>query len=99
VFALLVRLLSENLLKGKSPIHSIQTMMLSAGKTIMVSGTTLAVCFVGLIFFDLILLRAIGVGCALSIVSILSVNFLFTPTLLLLFPNFFAQVRVMSCAT
>jgi uncharacterized membrane protein YdfJ with MMPL/SSD domain len=68
-------------------------MLASAGKTILVSGTTLTLCFVGLCFFDLVLLKTLGAACSCSIATIMLVNLSVTPVLILTFPGFFAKVR------
>ena len=69
----------------------IVNMVTSAGKTILVSGTTLTLCFVGLCFFKLDILVSLGAACATSICCIMIVNLVLTPTLMLLFPVFFAK--------
>ncbi len=44
-------------------------MLRSSGHTVLVSGTTLAICFLGLCFFPVDLLRSAGLGAALAILS------------------------------
>ena len=56
---------SENMDARRGTIVCVQNMIASAGKTILVSGTTLTLCFVGLCFFELVLLRTyVGSLCA-----------------------------------
>ena len=88
---------SENRDLHRDNTTCVINMVTSAGKTILVSGTTLTLCFVGLCFFDLVLLITIGAACATSILAIMFVNLLVTPTLMLTFPTFFEKVRGVCC--
>ena len=81
----------EEILKRKSVSESVKLMNEHAGHTITVSGLTLAVTFLGLIFFPLELLSTIGLGAAITIIVTLAVNLTLTPALLLTFTKFFQK--------
>ena len=81
----------EEIMKNKSTSESVLQMSKHAGHTITVSGLTLAVTFLGLVFFPLQLLSTIGLGAAITIVITLGVNLSFTPAALLTFEEFFKK--------
>ncbi len=81
----------EEILKRKTVSDSVKLMNEHAGHTITVSGLTLAVTFLGLIFFPLELLSTIGLGAAITIIVTLGVNLTLTPALLLTFTKFFQK--------
>ncbi|MCG3259754.1 MAG: MMPL family transporter [Candidatus Heimdallarchaeota archaeon] len=81
----------EEIMKNKSVSESVLLMSKHAGHTITVSGLTLAVTFLGLVFFPLQLLSTIGLGAAITIVITLGVNLSFTPAALLTFEEFFKK--------
>ncbi|KAJ9463892.1 Mycolic acid-containing lipids exporter MmpL11 [Diplonema papillatum] len=74
-----------------NPEEIVCTVLLTAGHTIAVSGLTLATCFAGLLFFDLSLMRSLGIGCSLLILFVLFHNLTLAPVLLLTFPRFFEK--------
>eukprot|EP01064_Diplonema_japonicum_P003098 TRINITY_DN12046_c0_g1_i1.p1 TRINITY_DN12046_c0_g1~~TRINITY_DN12046_c0_g1_i1.p1 ORF type:complete len:896 (+),score=46.29 TRINITY_DN12046_c0_g1_i1:45-2732(+) len=67
------------------------TMLHSAGHTITVSGLTLATCFLGLLFFRMSIMRSLGVGCAIVLMTVLLSNLIIVPLLLCWFPRFFQR--------
>lgn len=70
----------------------------SAGHTIAVSGSILALSFVCSAFLPLRFVAVTGIASALSIVESLLVNLSLVPALLLVFPSFFARaVEPFSC--
>ncbi len=81
----------EEIMKNKSVSESVLQMSKHAGHTITVSGLTLAITFLGLVFFPLQLLSTIGLGAAITIVITLGVNLSFTPAALLTFEGFFSK--------
>ena len=48
----------------------------------------MCVCFVQLLFFDIVLLRSMGIGAAITIGATLLVNLTLLPALVLTFPRF-----------
>ncbi|MHA1406429.1 MAG: MMPL family transporter [Candidatus Heimdallarchaeaceae archaeon] len=81
----------EELIKKKTNQKAVELMSEHAGHTIFVSGTTLAITFLGLVFFPIELLSSIGVGAAIAIVATLLVNLTLTPAILLVFGGFFSK--------
>lgn len=85
----------EELIRGRNNFEAVHLMMEHAGHTIGVSGITLAICFIGLIFFPIGLLASIGVGAALCISTTLLANLTLIPSILLLFGKFFSKFRLL----
>ncbi|KNC53625.1 MmpL efflux pump [Thecamonas trahens ATCC 50062] len=82
---------AEAIRAGHSSHDAVIVMLSTAGHTIVVSGLTLMVCFLGLVIFPLDLMVSTGVGCAVAIAITLLVNMSLTPALLLTFPSFFSR--------
>ena len=74
---------------GRSLEDAVYAMVCSAGHTVLVSGLTLMICWLGLCFFPVNLLSSAGLAAAMSIAAAIVVNLSLTPVLLLTFPNFF----------
>ena len=68
---------------------AVHAMLCSAGHTVLVSGVTLMVCWLGLVFFPVSLLSSVGLAAAFAIFAAIVVNLTLTPVLLFTFPNFF----------
>ncbi len=83
----------EEILKHNDNSEATKQMSQHAGHTIMLSGLTLAITFLGLIFFPLELLSTIGLGAAICIATTLIVNLTLTPALLLTFGKFFSKLK------
>lgn len=64
-------------------------MLASAGHTVLVSGLTLMICWLGLCFFPVNLLSSAGLAAAMSIAAAIIVNLSLTPILMFVFPTFF----------
>lgn len=71
-----------------------KAMLRTAGHVVFVSGTTLMLTFMGLVFFPLSFLQSVGVGAAFALLMCLVVNLNLTPVLLLTFPGFFGTFRL-----
>ncbi len=83
----------EEILKNNDNSKATKQMSQHAGHTIMLSGLTLAITFLGLVFFPLELLSTIGLGATVCIITTLIVNLTLTPSLLLTFGKFFSKLR------
>ena len=79
----------EEMKGGRGVVGAVLYMTWSAGHTVLVSGSTLVLCFLSLMFFPTALLSSSGLGCAIAIAVTIVVNLTLTPALLLTFPNFF----------
>eukprot|EP01043_Picozoa_sp_COSAG02_P024071 COSAG02_NODE_1304_length_13353_cov_92.513883_7_plen_192_part_00 len=77
--------------RGQPLEDAIHAMLCSAGHTVLVSGLTLMICWLGLCFFPVNLLSSAGLAAAMAIVAAIVVNLSLTPALLFTFPNFFYQ--------
>eukprot|EP00052_Salpingoeca_macrocollata_P014159 m.110734 g.110734 ORF g.110734 m.110734 type:complete len:873 (+) comp19202_c0_seq2:701-3319(+) len=84
----------EELKRGATPFDSVVSMLRYSGHTVLVSGCTLMVCFLGLLFFPNVVFRSPGLGAALAIFITIASNLSLTPALLLLFDKFFAHCIV-----
>jgi uncharacterized membrane protein YdfJ with MMPL/SSD domain len=74
------------------PEIAIATMVASSGHTVLVSGMTLSLCFAGLLLFPMELLSSLGLSCSIAVAVAVVVNLTLTPSLMLTFPNFFANI-------
>jgi len=63
----------------------------TAGHTVLVSGTTLVLSFLGLILTRENFMTSMGAGCAMAIMSSMITALVLTPALLLTFPRFFSR--------
>jgi uncharacterized membrane protein YdfJ with MMPL/SSD domain len=68
----------------KPVLTCIELMLESAGGTIAVSGGTLMICFLGLIFIPMDLIRSVGVGSAFVLAVAILANITLTPALLIM---------------
>ncbi|MHA1685816.1 MAG: MMPL family transporter [Candidatus Heimdallarchaeaceae archaeon] len=84
----------EEIFQGKTNDEAVKIMSQNAGHTIMVSGLTLVITFIGLAFFPLDLLITMGLGSAISVLCTLLVNLTFTPAMLLTFGSFFSSFKL-----
>jgi uncharacterized membrane protein YdfJ with MMPL/SSD domain len=66
-----------------------------AGHIVFVSGSTLAVTFLGLAFFPLNFLQSVGYGAAVALTVTIMVNLSLVPAFILCFPNFFTYVLLL----
>ena len=82
---------AEEVQAGRTVLSAVKTTMFSSGHTILVSGLTLIVCLLGLLYFPIDLLSSMGLGAATAVFSCLVCNLTLVPTLLLAFPNFWAN--------
>lgn len=86
---LLSRYQEEVVQHGAQLEDAVHAMLCCAGHTVLVSGCTLMICWLGLTFFPVTLLSSGGLAAAMSILSTLMVNLSLTPVLILTFPHFF----------
>jgi hypothetical protein len=77
--------------RGQPLENAVHAMLCSAGHTVLVSGLTLMICWLGLCFFPVNLLSSAGLAAAMAIVAAIVVNLSLTPALLFTFPSFFYQ--------
>ena len=69
----------------------------SSGKIIIASGTTLAICFAGLLALPLNLMQSIGLSCAVSLIYTMAVNLTLAPALIYTFPIFLTNSCLPQC--
>ena len=81
----------EELLACNSIYMAIAIMLKTSGRTVLLSGLTLALCFAGLAFFRVSVLSIPGLATAIAIINAVVVNLSLTPALLFAFPEFFAK--------
>jgi hypothetical protein len=83
----------EEIVSGLDVEAAVEQSLGTAGHTVLVSGTTLAVAFAGLGFFPTTLLSSVGIGAACAVAVTVVVNLSLTPSMLLLCPGFFGNVK------
>ncbi len=76
---------------GSTTVQAVRIMTRAAGRVVLISGLTLSVTLVALIFFPFSFLQTIGLGATLGAVTSIVVNLTLTPAMLLIFPDFFAD--------
>ncbi|KAH3761773.1 MMPL family transporter [Pelomyxa schiedti] len=70
--------------------NAVKQMLEHAGRVVLVSGSTLALTFIGLVLLKMGLMTSLGLSAAISLGCTVVVNLALTPSLLLCFPNFFS---------
>eukprot|EP00298_Acanthocystis_sp_HF-20_P015375 c21121_g1_i1.p1 GENE.c21121_g1_i1~~c21121_g1_i1.p1 ORF type:complete len:819 (+),score=310.55 c21121_g1_i1:31-2487(+) len=80
---------SEELKGGRNGVDAMDMSIRTAGETILVSGTTLCICFLGLTLLPLTLLQTMGIGAGCSVACSMLVSLNLLPTVVFIFPNFF----------
>lgn len=73
---------AEEVCMGHSKQRAIINMLEHAGHTVLASGSTLCVCFMGMLLFPVMMLKSIGLGASVAIISALLVNLSLTPAIL-----------------
>jgi len=86
----------DDVAAGADHSTSIHNMIEHAGHTIIASGTTLCICFLGMVFFPLDMLRSVGIGATVSILVALGVNLTMTPAMLVKAPWLLRPGKIMS---
>ena len=80
----------EERFRGRDVVTSVEKMMQYAAHNVTVSGFTIFIAFLGLIFAPIELLASLGAGCSVTIIFTMVVNIVMTPTFLLCFKEFFS---------
>jgi len=89
---LLSRFREEVLSRKKlSQSDVVVNMMQFAGHTVLVSGCTICLCFLALLFFPIEMLASVGIGSSICIAVTIACNCTLTPAMLLTFHAFFAD--------
>lgn len=79
----------EEVRRGRTGDQVVSNVLSTAGHTIIISGITLLVSLLGLLFFPMNMLHSFAYACGFSITIALLISLTFTPALLLTFPRFF----------
>lgn len=82
----------EEIVDGRSTELAVLATLCTAGHTVLISGSTLFVAFLGLMFFPTTLLSSVGVGAACSVFMAVACNLTLAPAMILTFPKFFGNV-------
>ena len=80
--------------KGKDKSKAAEVMLHRAGHNVLTSGLTLAVSFLALVAFPILLFRSMGYAIFITIIIGLFVSFTFVPSLLLGFGEWFYQPKM-----
>ena len=73
--------------------RALQLTLETSGHTVLVSGSTLCLCFLGMLLIPVSSIRSMGIAAALTVVFAIFFSLLLTPTLLLTCPRFFTANR------
>jgi len=90
--------LKASIVAGVPMLEAVEAMLRTSGHTVLVSGATLAACFLVLGIFPVSIVRAPGIATTFSVAMSVLANLTLTPALLLRFPGFFAGERCGWCA-
>ena len=82
---------------GAAPQPAVEAMLRSGGHTVLVSGATLAACFLVLAILPVSIVRAPGIAATFAVVGSVFANLSLTPALLLTCPRFFAGGACCCC--
>lgn len=74
--------LVEEVQSGVEMDEAIPSMLDNAGHTITVSGGTLVICFLGMLFFPMAMLQSVGIGASTALLMALFANLTLTPAVL-----------------
>ena len=91
---------SDELHRRKTPYRRAVVVMLeTSGHTVLVSGLTLTLCFFGMLLIPVSTIASLGVASAVTVLFAISMALVYTPTLLLSFPAFFADASRFGCSS
>jgi len=77
---------------------AIVTMLETSGHTVLVSGVTLTLCFLGMLLIPVSTISSLGVASAVTVAFAITMALIFTPTMLLAFPAFFTDESYYGCS-
>ena len=89
--------LKQSMLAGVPMPEAVEAMLRTSGHTVLVSGATLAACFLVLGIFPVSIVRTPGIATTFSVCMSVLANLTLTPALLFRFPRFFAGERAGCC--
>ena len=89
--------LKKSMLAGVPMPAAVEAMLRTSGHTVLVSGATLAACFLVLGIFPVSIVRTPGIATTFSVCMSVLANLTLTPALLLRFPRFFAGEHAGCC--
>ena len=84
---------TEEIKHGRTPELAVEIMLGTSGHTVLVSGGTLALCFLGMLIAPIAMIQSMGISAAITTVFALTCALTLTPTLLLVAPRFFTSSR------
>lgn len=87
---ILTRYREEMQLHGRTSFEALGLSVRHSGHVIMGSGSTLTLCFIGLLFIPIVQFRSLGAGLMIAVILAVTVNLTVIPTLMLSFPSFFS---------
>jgi len=90
---LLSRFDTELHAKGRTFDAAVLTMLETSGHTVLVSGLTLCLCFLGMLLIPVQTIASMGISAAVTVFFGVGLALVLTPTLLLAAPSFFRENR------
>ena len=89
---------SEELRKKQSYTEAVKLMFRHSGRIIVTSGFVLICSFASCCFYNVNVVRTLGMGCILTLFFTVFVNVTVTPSMLLIFPKFFSLKGLIPCS-
>ena len=93
----LSRLMSE-LRAGRAMHGAVDISLRTSGRTVLVSGSCLTLCFLTMLVFPVSAVSTMGLAAAFTVVFAVAISLTLTPALLLSFPAFFGSSRLFGCS-
>jgi uncharacterized membrane protein YdfJ with MMPL/SSD domain len=78
---------------GRTVPEAVAIMLSTSGRIVLVSGTTLLLCFLMMLSLPVAFIYSMGISAAVTVFMAVSVSLTFTPVLLLSCPEFFSSSR------
>mmetsp|Transcript_28884 Transcript_28884/g.70314 ORF Transcript_28884/g.70314 Transcript_28884/m.70314 type:complete len:881 (+) Transcript_28884:59-2701(+) len=84
---------SEEVSAGQTVEAAVDIMLATSGHTVLVSGTTLCLCFLGMLCIPVSTISSMGLAAAVTVTMAIGLALTLSPALLLTFPVFFTSSR------
>mmetsp|Transcript_1548 Transcript_1548/g.4369 ORF Transcript_1548/g.4369 Transcript_1548/m.4369 type:complete len:913 (+) Transcript_1548:296-3034(+) len=95
---LLSRLMTE-LKQGKTMAEAVDISLRFSGRTVLVSGLCLTLCFLTMLVVPVSAISSMGIAASFTVVFAVAISLSLTPALLLSAPSFFGASRLLGCST
>jgi predicted RND superfamily exporter protein len=87
----------QELCAGQAVSKALEIMLGTSGRVVIVSGSTLMLCFVCMLVVPLPMVRSLGSSAAITVLTAMLATLMMTPAIILSFPDFFSSDRRWGC--